>query len=199
MAVSETLALRVTANDGGEAELSGTPVSWTSSDSSVAVVDETSGEVVGRAPGSVRITATTDAATAWIHVTVLPRPTPLSPAQAEPAEARLMAGVEECYRAVQARDLTRLRNLWHPDTGKEAERLRRLGRVLREYGADVGERVDRAPQIGLESASLEFGVPLAWREPAGPRSATPGFRAEFIRAAGRWELSSCRIIPSSGF
>jgi uncharacterized protein YjdB len=200
MAVSETLALRVTANDGGEAELTGTPVSWASSDSSVAEVEEATGQVVGRAPGSVRITATTDAATAWIRLTVLPRPTPLtSSAQAEPAEARLMAGVEECYGALQAKDLIRLRALWRPDTGAEADRLRRLGRVLRDFGASVGERVDRAPVIGLESASLEFGVPLAWREPAGPRSAAPVFRAEFVRAAGRWELSSCRIVSSSGF
>jgi hypothetical protein len=71
--------------------------------------------------------------------------------------------------------------------------------VLRDYGAKVGERLDRAPAIGLESASLEFGVPLAWRESSGPRSAVPVFRAEFVRAAGRWELSSCRINPASGF
>jgi len=197
MAVRETLALRVTASEG---ELAGTPISWTSSDSSVAEVDEGTGEVVGRAPGSVRITATADAATAWIRLTVLPRPTPLSSsAEGEPTEARLMAGVEECYGALQAKDLIRLRTLWHPDTGAEADRLRRLGRVLRDYGAKVGERLDRAPAIGLESASLEFGVPLAWRESSGPRSAVPVFRAEFVRAAGRWELSSCRINPTSGF
>jgi hypothetical protein len=110
-----------------------------------------------------------------------------------------MAGVEECYGALQAKDLIRLRALWHPDTGAEADRLGRLGRVLRDYGAVVGERLDHAPMIGLESASLEFGVPLRWREPAGPRSGAPVFRAEFVRAAGRWELSSCRVLPSSGF
>jgi len=53
--------------------------------------------------------------------------------------------------------------------------------------------------MGLESASMEFAVPLSWREPAGQRASTPVFHAEFVRAADRWELSSCRILPSSGF
>jgi hypothetical protein len=197
MAVRETLALRVTATDGRDAELNGSPVSWSSNDSMVAAVNESTGEVVGRAPGSARIAATADSATAWIRLTVLPRPTRL--AASSEAEARLMAGVEECYGVVQTKDLTRLQAMWHPEPGADADRLRRLGRVLRDWGAEVGERIDHAPAIGLESASLEFGVPLAWREPGGARSGLPVFRAEFVRTAGRWELSSCRISPSSRF
>ena len=71
--------------------------------------------------------------------------------------------------------------------------------MLRDYHAYVGERIDHSPVVGLESASVEFGVPLSWFEPAGQRASTPVFRAEFVRAAGRWELSTCRILPSSGF
>jgi hypothetical protein len=200
MAVRETLALRVTVNDGRESDLSDVPVSWASSDSSVAAVDPVSGEVVGHAPGSVRITATAEAATAWIRLTVLPRPTPLgSGAAADPTEGRLVFGMEQCYGAVEAGDLDRLQAMWHPESGADAERLRRLGRVLREYHAVVGERIDHAPVLGPESAYVEFGVPLRWREPSGQRASTPVFRAEFVRAAGRWELSSCRILRSSGF
>ena len=200
MAVRETLALRVAASDGGNGELSGVPISWSSSDSSVAEVDEATGEVVGRLPGSARITATADGATAWIRLTVLPRPERLRAAgDAEPVEARLMAGVDECYGAVQAKDLIRLRAIWHPEPGAEEARLRRLGHILRDWRADVGERIDHGPAIGLESASLEFAVPLAWRESSGPRTAMPVFRAEFVRTAGRWELTSCRIVPSARF
>ena len=75
-----------------------------------------------------------------------------------------MAGVEECYGALQSKDLIRLRAMWHPDAGPDEERLRRLSRILRDSSANVGERIDHAPAIGLESASFEFGVPLAWRE-----------------------------------
>jgi len=200
MAVRETLALRVTVNDGQNSELSDAPVSWASSDSSIATVDPVTGEVVGRAPGSVRVSATADAATAWIRLTVLPRPTPLaSPESTDPAEARLLGGIQQCYGAVASRDLARLQALWRPEPGADAERLRRLGRVLCEYRADVGERIEHAPVMGLESASMEFAVPLSWREPAGQRASTPVFHAEFVRAADRWELSSCRILPSSGF
>lgn len=198
MAVGETLALRVTVNDGRDTDPSDVPVSWASSDSTIAAVDPVSGEVAGRAPGSVRISATADAATAWIRLTVLPRPTPLA-SPADPTEGRLAVGVEQCYGAVEAGDLTRLQALWHPESGADGDRLRRLARVLREYRAVVGERIDHAPVLGPESAYIEFGVPLRWREPSGPRASTPVFRAEFVRAAGRWELSSCRILRSSGF
>jgi uncharacterized protein YjdB len=200
MAVRETLALRVTVNDGRDTDLNDAAVSWASSDTAIAGVDPATGEVVGRAPGSVRISATADAATAWIRLTVLPRPTPLnSSAAADPTEGRLVVGIEQCYGAVQTGDLVRLQAMWHPEYGADADRLRRLGRVLRDYHAAVGERIDHAPVVGVESASVEFGVPLTWREPAGQRASTPVFRAVFVRAAGRWELSSCRILPSSGF
>jgi hypothetical protein len=199
MAVRETLALRVTVNDARGTDINDAAVSWASSDTAIAGVDPATGEVVGRAPGSVRISATADAATAWIRLTVLPRPTPLSSSASDPTEGRLGVGIDQCYGAVQAGDLVRLQAMWHPESGADADRLRRLGRVLRDYHAAVGERIDHAPVVGVESASVEFGVPLTWREPAGQRASTPVFRAVFVRAADRWELSSCRILPSSGF
>jgi uncharacterized protein YjdB len=200
MAVRETLALRVTVNDGRDTDLNDAPVAWATSDSSVAAVDPATGEVVGRSPGSVRISATADAATAWIRLTVLPRPTPLAASGApDSSEGRLVFSIQQCYGAIEARDLARLQAIWHPATGADTERLRRLGRVLLDYHAAVGERIDHAPVVGVESASVEFGVPLTWYEPAGQRASTPVFRAVFVRAAGRWELSSCRILPTSGF
>ena len=77
MAVAESLALRAAGRDAEGEEVSGVPVEWTSSDSSIAAVDRNTGVVVGRARGSVRITATADDISAWIRLTVLPRPEPL--------------------------------------------------------------------------------------------------------------------------
>jgi hypothetical protein len=201
MAVRETLALRVAAGDGRDGDLEGVPVAWNTSDSTVAAVDMATGEVVGQAPGSVRITATAYGTPTSIRLTVLPRPERLQEAgDVDRAEPRLLTGVEECFGAVQAKDLIRLRSMWHPDAGADQDRFRRLSRILREWRAEVGERVDHAPDIGLESASLDFGVPLEWREASGgARTSLPVFRAEFVRTMGRWELSSCRILPSSAF
>ncbi len=200
MAVRETLALRVASNDALGGDLTGVTTTWSSGDTSIAQVDETTGAVVGRAPGSARITASADGATASIRLAVLPRPEPIrSAAEDEAIDARLMAGVEECYGALQSKDLIRLRAMWHPDAGPDEERLRRLSRILRDSSANVGERIDHAPAIGLESASFEFGVPLAWRESSSARSGVPVFRAEFVRTGGRWELSTCRITSPSSF
>ena len=69
----------------------------------------------------------------------------------------------------------------------------------RELNAKVGPRVDHVPITGLEAASLQFGVPLAWKESGGTRTLQLVFRADFVRAAGRWEMSSCRVIGQPRF
>jgi hypothetical protein len=205
MAVREILDLRVLARDGQGEELPGLTVAWATSDSSVAAVDESTGTVTARAPGSARITARAEGASAWILVTVLPRPEPLAAAEPESSrqrtEAQLAAGVVACYEALRARDVGRLRGLWRPTSKVEEDKLRRLSRILttRDWAAVVGDRVDGASTIGLESAAMEFSVPLSWTEPAGRRIGQPDFRAEFALNAGRWELSSCRMVGSQGF
>lgn len=202
MAVTERLALRVAARDGQGRELSGFPVVWTSSDTTVAAVDEGTGAVEGRGPGSARITASADAASAWIQLTVLPRPERLRAPEADAgqprADAWVGAGVDECYGALQSRDMARLRALWHPASRADEEKLKRLSRILLTSGwaAVVGDRAERAPTIGPESATMEFSVPLTWSESSEQRTSRPVFRAEFARTAGRWELSSCRIVGS---
>ncbi len=202
MAVSEMLDLRVAARDSLGQELSGIAVAWATSDPTVAEVDEATGLVVGRAPGSARISATADGTVTWIRLTVLTRPEPLRPlapgAEQQRAEAWIEAGVEECYGALQSRDLARLRRLWRPASKADEDKLKRLSRILqtRGWGALVGERVDLAPTIGPESAAMDFRVLLTWRESSAARTSQLVFRADFSRTDGRWELSSCRIVGS---
>ena len=41
----------------------------------------------------------------------------------------------------------------------------------------------------------DFSFRLVWRDDAGVRhSSDPVFRAEFTRQAGRWTLTSCRML-----
>jgi hypothetical protein len=176
---------------------------WTSSDSTVAAVDEASGAVIGRAPGSARITATADVESAWIRLTVLPRPerirVPSPDAEQQLAEAQVGAGVAECYEALRSRDVARLRELWHPVSKLDEDNLKRLSRLLRtrEWAVVVGERLERAPTVDRGVATMEFSVPLAWKDPsAGARTSQPVFRAEFARTPDRLVLSSCRIVGS---
>jgi len=198
MAVGEMLDLRIAApgRDAGQAPLSAV---WASSDSSVATVDGATGTVLGRAPGSVRISATADGASDWIRLTVLPRPERLSTVSGVGrTDPRFLAGVEECYGALQSRDVDRLRGVWRPDRSGDA-RLDRLTRILQQPDTKVGDRIDRTPVVGLEAAVLEFSVPLAWRDGSAARSSQPLFRAEFVRNAGRWDMSTCRITGAAGF
>jgi serine/threonine protein kinase len=200
MAVGETLALRVLAGDQQGAELTGIDVAWSTSDSSVAAVDALTGTVVGRAPGSTRITARAEGAAGWIGLTVLPRPEPLPTtgrgSERQGTETRLEEGVETCYQALRARNTSRLRALWRPASKADEDDLKRLTGLLLTSGgaAEVGDRVDRAQTIGFESAALEFSVPLSWSEPSGRRASEPLFRAEFALNAGRWEMSTCRMV-----
>ena len=204
MAVQETLGLRVVARDPAGEEITGIPVFWTSSDSGVAAVDEGTGMVVGIAPGSATITATAEDVSARVRLTVLPRPQPLRPqaSTSDRAADWMVIGLDECYGAVQLQNVYRLRTLWQPQSPTDEENLKRLTRILSSSGwaVVVGQRIDRPPVIGPEAATMDFTVPLTWREPdKGTRAAQLPFRAEFVRAAGRWERSSCRIVGAARF
>ncbi|MDQ3136787.1 MAG: Ig-like domain-containing protein, partial [Gemmatimonadota bacterium] len=203
MAVSETLALRVAARDREGKQVSDFPVAWASSNESVAAVDEGTGAVVGRAPGSVRIMAAAGVESAWTQLTVLPRPERLRAqdgnSERRQAETWVAAGVEQCYGALQSRNLARLGLLWRPVSRSDEDNLKQLTRILRtpELEAVVGERTDRPPTIGPQAATAEFTAPLTWRESsAGPRTSHLVFRAGFVRTLDRWELSSCRVVGS---
>jgi len=205
MAVGEALDLRVLARDPQGEALTGMTVQWATSDASVATVDEAAGVVVARASGSARITARSEGASAWILLTVVPRPEPLATAEQDGGrprtEAGLEAGVEGCYQALRSMDIRRVRALWRPTSEADEDRLKRLGRLLHASGGStaVGDRADGASTVGFESASMEFSVPLTWSDPSGRRTGQADFRAEFALNAGRWEMSSCRMVGAPSF
>jgi hypothetical protein len=114
-------------------------------------------------------------------------------------EARIRAGVEDCYRTVRSKDLDRLARLYNPKTVADEDKLRSLSRILRTepWQAVVGRRVDGVRELGSSSAAAEFSFRLTWRDSYGGRlSSQPIFRAEFTREADDWALSSCRIVGS---
>jgi len=124
------LSAAVRGRDGGA--LANRPVSWRSSDETIAVVSST-GRVTALAIGSVVITAASEARAGTARITVTaPAPTaapvePPPPAATTPAPTaqELISGVVAAYaRALEARDLGRVKAL-HPGISAALERRTR--------------------------------------------------------------------------
>jgi hypothetical protein len=203
MAVRETLALHLRAFDASGREVEGRPASWSSSDSSVAVVEPATGVVVAQAPGLAHVTAEVEGVSARIPLTIVPRPEPIAAhvATSDAATAAaLRKGVEECYGALRGRDLDRIAQLYQPASSADRETLKRLTRLVRVGGgASIGARTDYAPVIHTEQGSMEFAVELSWVDGNGGRhQARPLFRADFGREDAAWTMTACRIVGSPG-
>lgn len=126
-------------------------------------------------------------------------PTRGSAEERQRIEARILAGVEECYAALRSKDVDRLAEMYHPVTELDEDNLKRLSRILRaeESAAAVDERVFGQRRIGGERAAMEFSFRLTWRDAFGGRhTSRPVFRAEFADSGEQWAMSSCRIIGS---
>jgi hypothetical protein len=217
--VGDTLALKAEPKDFRGRPLAERPVEWGSSEPAVAPVDS-AGVVIAVAPGSTEIRAASEGKTETVRVTVLPQPRTSRPyvaaeaaarrpvdsaPPAQPADnrqqtlAQMLAGVERCYNALARKDVVRVEELYKPESKTDLENLKKLGRILRnsEWEAQVGERRDGAQQLEGASPSMRFGFHLSWKDAFGGRlNSDPEFRAEFVRAGGNLELSSCRIVGS---
>jgi uncharacterized protein YjdB len=217
--VGDTLTLRPEPRDSRGRALADRQVEWGSSEPDIAPVDG-AGVVIARAAGSTEISAASEGKSGTVRITVLPQPRtsraelaaeavarrapdPAPPAQPadtrEQSLAQMLAGVERCYNALARKDVVRVEELYKPETKTDLENLKKLGRILRtsEWEAQVGERRDGAQQLDGASPSMRFGFRLSWKDAFGGRlSSAPEFRAEFVRAGGNLELSSCRIIGS---
>jgi len=201
--------------------LSDRSISWASSDDEVAGIDPASGAVDARAPGSVNITATAEGKSGEVTLTVLPQPRTGRPEQlgdsAAPAPAaggpspdnlaaererivtQMKAGVEQCYGALQQKDVGQLAQLYQPANKSDQEKLKKLSRILRtgEWAAEVNDRQDGAQKIDGATAAMDFTIRLTWKDSFGGRlTSKPVFRAEFAKNGDSWNMSSCRIIGS---
>jgi serine/threonine protein kinase/uncharacterized protein YjdB len=217
--VGDTLALRAEPKDRRGEGVAGRSVVWESGDTEVAVVDPASGVVTAQAPGSAQITASSEGKSGRVRITVLPEPRtsrveppvetvaqPVSetPPQDQAAERRqimeqMVAGVEQCYAALLHKRVDRVAELYNPATKSDREKLKKLSRILQtdEWAAEVGQREDVAQRVESDTAAMDFGFRLTWKDAFGGRlSSRPVFRAEFARNGNGWDMSSCRIIGS---
>jgi uncharacterized protein YjdB len=216
--VGDTLALQAEARDQRGTSLSGRPVAWTSENPDIAPVDSASGVVLAQQAGSAEITATVEGKSGTAKITILPQPrtgrSEPPPTQVPPRVVasdndgarehqkfveQMMAGVEECYRALHDKDVVRVQALYNPADKGDEDRLKKLSRILstHEWDAQIGERQDGAQRVGDNTARMDFSFRLSWKDAFGGRlSSYPAFRAEFSTVGSQLTLSSCRIINS---
>jgi hypothetical protein len=216
--LGDTLKLRAEPKDSRGRALADRAVEWGSSDPQIAPVDS-GGVVIARAAGSTEIRAASEGKAGTVRVTVLPQPrtlraevtpepvaqhttAPVRDGAVEPtpvAEQVVAAGVDECYSALERKDVNRVGQLYNAVTKTDQEKLRKLSRILatREWDAEVGAREDGTRKIEAEKATMEFGFQLSWQDAFGGKlSSHPVFRAEFAQSGGKLNLASCRIINS---
>ncbi|HET6797168.1 MAG TPA: protein kinase [Gemmatimonadales bacterium] len=216
--VGDSLKLTADVRDRLHRPLDGRAVTWSSDDPGVAGVDSLSGVVIAAAPGSTGIVAASESTAGRVRITVLSPPQtaraevevvdrqPPAASPANPAADRellvtqMMAGVEECYTALRTKDLTRTAELYRPATKVDRENLKKLSGILRrqEWDADVGIRKDGSQKIAAETAAMDFGFPLTWKDAFGGHVRRDlQFRAEFTRNGQTVQLTSCRIVGSA--
>ncbi len=119
----ETLPLNAVALDGGGTELPDRPIVWSVSGAAVRV--SAKGEVTGVAVGSAAVTATSESrsATATITVAEPPRREPRPPAPRDEATdtEQIEAALERYARAIESRNLDRLRSAYPGLTQQQAD------------------------------------------------------------------------------
>jgi uncharacterized protein YjdB len=217
--VGDTLELQAEAQDQRGRGLRDRSISWSSSNPEVAAVDSASGVALALAAGSVDIIATAEGKSGKVRIRVLPQPKTSRVELAAEAEAQragassaadpaaervrivdeMRAGVDRCYDALVRKDVSRVEELYRPETDRDRENLKRLTRILRtrEWEAQVTEREDGAQRVANNSASMEFEFRLGWKDAFGGRLVSrPVFRAEFARTGNSLDLTSCRIVGS---
>ena len=214
--VGDTLGLRAEIRDKHGRGIGDRPVTWATSDTSIAVVEATSGIVHAQGPGSSEITATSEGVSGRVRITVLPRPrtgraevaqaeagaappVETSAVQQQRALEEIGAAVDRCYGAIQRKDVVQLAEMYNPVTRSDRDNLKKLSRILRtdEWDAAVDRRVDTPQQIGPASATTEFSFHLTWKDAFGGRvNSRPVFRVEYARRDNQWQMTSCRIVGS---
>ncbi len=91
LALNETTQLQAIARNAGGSEISGLTASWTSTEPTIATVDQ-SGTLTGISTGQSQITATIDGATGSASVTVVSTPAPVATVVVTPTTMGLTVG-----------------------------------------------------------------------------------------------------------
>ena len=183
----ETLPLSAVALDGGGTELPDRPIVWSVSGNAVRV--SATGEVTGVAVGSAAVTATSESrsATATITVAEPPRREPRPAASRDEATDReqIEAALERYARAIESRNLDRLRSAYPGLTQQQADAWQAFFENVADLSISL--TVTAVETTGdLATADVEAVQEFRTNRQAR-RNFT--FRATLERAASGWRIT----------
>jgi len=212
LAVGDNLTLSASPRDSRGNVMPNQTIRWSSADTDIATVGASTGVVTAVRSGNTDITASAAGKSTTVRLSVFaptpPTPAPLPKAEsakAAPAvdaaaeEARARAamdnGVQEYVAALRAHNVARVRSLYRATTDQDRKNEQNLLRLL-EGPAKLTAADPRitASRIDGANASVDFSVPLSWRNPFGRiREQTVPFRAELQRDGTGWHLTSSQV------
>ncbi len=183
----ETLPLSAVALDGGGTELPDRPIVWSVSGEAVRV--SATGEVTGVAVGSAAVTATSESrsATATITVAEPPRrePRPAPPRDEASDREQIEAAIERYARAIESRNLDRLRSAYPGLTQQQADAWQAFFETVADLSISL--TVTAVETTGdLATADVEAVQEFRTNRQAR-RNFT--FRATLERAASGWRIT----------
>ena len=183
----ETLPLSAVALDGGGTELPDRPIVWSVSGEAVSV--SATGEVTGVAVGSAAVTATSESrsATATITVAEPPRrePRPAPPRDEASDREQIEAAIERYARAIESRNLDRLRSAYPGLTQQQADAWQAFFETVADLSISL--TVTAVETTGdLATADVEAVQEFRTNRQAR-RNFT--FRATLERAASGWRIT----------
>jgi hypothetical protein len=209
LTVGDNITLSATPRDSRGNVMADQSIRWSSGDPAVATVVPSTGVVTAVGPGTANLTASAGGKTTTVRLNVAAPPPPPALPKAESAktpavdraaeESRTRAAIEGAVQqyvaALRSHDAGRVRSLYRPASDQDRKNEQALGRLMES----AAKLTAADPQIGASrvdgaNASVEFSVPMSWRNPFGRiREQTVSFRAELQRDGTDWRMTSSQV------
>ncbi|HUQ81753.1 MAG TPA: protein kinase [Gemmatimonadaceae bacterium] len=207
LTVGDNITLTATARDSRGTLMPTPGVTWTSTDPNVATIGPATGIVTAASAGTTDISATASGVSTSVRLTVVaPAPPPQPKVETAPApdpaaeERRARAAIESAVQdyvgALRSHDAHRVAAAYRSDSDGDRKNQQALGRML-ETAARLTAAEPRveSPRIDGTAATVDFTVPMSWRNPFGVvRNQTVTFRATLERDGTNWRIASARVV-----
>jgi hypothetical protein len=208
LTVGENITLLATPRDSRGNIMAGQSIAWSSADPEVATVAPTTGVVTAIGPGTADITASASGKTTTVRL-IVAAPAPATPesvkaplpdpaVEASRARAAIEASVQQYVAALRAHDARRVTALYRGAGASDQDRKTQQTLVRLMDGAaklTAAEPRIEPSRIDGANASVDFAVPMSWRNPFGRiRNETVSFRADLQRDPTGWRMVGVRVI-----